>query len=106
MNETIQLLKQARKKQGITLKQLSEKSGVSLGTVNKLFGPTEGDKVVVFAATCLRQIGQKQRFLFAHLYSNLLFTQNSAPQNEGLRFYLSAHIKLGTLSPLSPGIYA
>ena len=37
MNETIQLLKQARKKQGITLKQLSEKSGVSLGTVNKLF---------------------------------------------------------------------
>lgn len=43
----------------------------NMGTVNKLFGPTEGDKVVVFAASCLRKIGQKQRFLFAHLYSNL-----------------------------------
>lgn len=43
----------------------------NMGTVNKLFGPTEGDKVVVFAASRLRQIGQKQRFLFAHLYSNL-----------------------------------
>lgn len=43
----------------------------NMGTVNKLFGPTEGDKVVVFAASCLRKIGQKERFLFAHLYSNL-----------------------------------
>ena len=42
-----------------------------MGTVNTLFGPTAGDKVVVFAASCLRKIGQKQRFLFAHLYSNL-----------------------------------
>ena len=37
MNETIELLKLAKKQQGITLKELSEKSGVSLGTVNKLF---------------------------------------------------------------------
>lgn len=43
----------------------------NMGTVNKLFGPTEGDKVIIHSAACLRKIGQKQRFLFAHLYSNL-----------------------------------
>lgn len=37
MNETIEILKKARKERGITLKELSQKSGVSLGTVNKLF---------------------------------------------------------------------
>ena len=37
MIDTIEILKQARKRKGITLKELSEKSGVSLGTVNKLF---------------------------------------------------------------------
>ncbi len=35
--DTIEILKQAKKKKGITLKELSKKSGVSLGTVNKLF---------------------------------------------------------------------
>ena len=34
---TIEILKEAKKQKGITLKELSEKSGVSLGTVNKLF---------------------------------------------------------------------
>ena len=43
----------------------------NMGMVNKLFGPTEGDKVAVFAASCLRKLGQKHRYLFAHLYSNL-----------------------------------
>ncbi|MBR1692577.1 MAG: GGDEF domain-containing protein [Lachnospiraceae bacterium] len=43
----------------------------NMGTVNKLFGPTEGDKVIIYSATCLRRIGQNQRFLYAHLYSNL-----------------------------------
>ena len=37
MNDIIGILKQARKQKGYTLKMLSEKSGVSLGTVNKLF---------------------------------------------------------------------
>ena len=37
MIETIEFLKNARKERGITLKELSQKSGVSLGTVNKLF---------------------------------------------------------------------
>ena len=37
MNNTIEILKNARKQKGITLKELSQKSGVSLGTVNKLF---------------------------------------------------------------------
>ncbi len=37
MIETIEFLKRAKKERGITLKELSQKSGVSLGTVNKLF---------------------------------------------------------------------
>lgn len=37
MNDTIELLKVAKKQSGLTLKEISEKSGVSLGTVNKLF---------------------------------------------------------------------
>ncbi len=40
-------------------------------SVNKLFGSGEGDKAVVYTASNLRYIGQRKRFLFAHLYSNL-----------------------------------
>ena len=43
----------------------------NMGSVNRLFGPTEGDRAVKFTAGNLRDIGQKRRFLFAHLYSNL-----------------------------------
>lgn len=39
--------------------------------ISKLFGPTEGDKAVLFAAHILRDVGQSERFLFAHIYSNL-----------------------------------
>ncbi len=42
MKDAIEILKQARKQKGITLKELSEKSGVSLGTVNKLFSGAIG----------------------------------------------------------------
>ena len=37
MKNTIEILMKARKAREMTLKELSEKSGVSLGTVNKLF---------------------------------------------------------------------
>ncbi len=37
MTNTIEILMKARKEREMTLKELSEKSGVSLGTVNKLF---------------------------------------------------------------------
>lgn len=43
----------------------------NMGSVNKLFGPTEGDRAVRFTADKLRTLGQRHRFLFAHLYSNL-----------------------------------
>lgn len=62
-------------------KQFQESKGTSytlvtynianIGSVNKLFGPTEGDHAVRFTAGELRQLGQKYRFVYAHLYSNL-----------------------------------
>lgn len=44
----------------------------NIGKINKLFGPTEGDNVVIHAAHTLRDIGQRERHIFAHIYSNLL----------------------------------
>lgn len=43
----------------------------NIGKINQLFGPTEGDKVVLHAASVLRELGQRERHLFAHIYSNL-----------------------------------
>lgn len=43
----------------------------NIGKINQLFGPTEGDNVVIYAAKVLRKIGQRDRFLFAQIYSNL-----------------------------------
>lgn len=43
----------------------------NIGKINQLFGPTEGDNVVIHAARSLRDIGQRERHLFAHIYSNL-----------------------------------
>lgn len=43
----------------------------NIGKINQLFGPTEGDNVVLYAANCLQQLGQRERYLFAHIYSNL-----------------------------------
>lgn len=43
----------------------------NIGKINQLFGPTEGDNVVLYAARSLRKIGQRERHLFAHIYSNL-----------------------------------
>lgn len=43
----------------------------NIGKINQLFGPTEGDNVVLHAARSLRKIGQRERHLFAQIYSNL-----------------------------------
>lgn len=43
----------------------------NIGKINQLFGPTEGDNVVLYAARSLRKIGQRERHLFAQIYSNL-----------------------------------
>lgn len=43
----------------------------NIGKINQLFGPTEGDNVVLYAAHTLRDIGQRKRYVFAHVYSNL-----------------------------------
>ncbi len=37
MDQTIQRLKQLKKQSGLTLKQISDRSGISLGTVYKIF---------------------------------------------------------------------
>lgn len=43
----------------------------NIGKINQLFGPTEGDKVVLHAADVLRKVGQRDHSLFAQIYSNL-----------------------------------
>lgn len=43
----------------------------NIGKINQLFGPTEGDNVVKYAASALRKVGQRDRFLFGQIYSNL-----------------------------------
>lgn len=43
----------------------------NIGKINQLFGPTEGDNVVLHAARTLRKVGQRERHLFAQIYSNL-----------------------------------
>ena len=43
----------------------------NIGKINQLFGPTEGDNVVLHAARSLRIVGQKDHHLFAQIYSNL-----------------------------------
>ena len=37
----------------------------NIGKINQLFGPTEGDNVVLHAARTLRKVGQRERHLFA-----------------------------------------
>lgn len=43
----------------------------NIGKINQLFGPTEGDNVVIHAAKCLRKVGQRDRMLYGQVYSNL-----------------------------------
>lgn len=43
----------------------------NIGKINQLFGPTEGDNVVKYAAKVLQKVGQHDRFLFGQIYSNL-----------------------------------
>lgn len=54
----------------------------NLLAVNKLFGSSEGDAVIRFAADALRDMAQKKRGLYGHLYSNefglLLHSQDEA----------------------------
>ncbi len=43
----------------------------NIGKINQLFGPTEGDNVILHAAEVLKDVGTQNWELFAQIYSNL-----------------------------------
>ncbi len=43
----------------------------NIGKINQLFGPTEGDRVVLHAADALRTVCDREEYLYAQVYSNL-----------------------------------
>lgn len=43
----------------------------NIGKINELFGPTEGDNVVLHAAKCLDKVGHREKTVYAQIYSNL-----------------------------------
>ena len=55
----------------MTANKISTGDIQNIGKINQLFGPTEGDNVVLHAARTLRKVGQRERHLFAQIYSNL-----------------------------------
>lgn len=44
---------------------------MNIGMINQLFGPTEGDNVIQYAANVLRKIGTRYFHIHAQIYSNL-----------------------------------
>ena len=44
---------------------------MNIGKINQLFGPTEGDNVILHAAKVLENVAQRRHHLHAHIYSNL-----------------------------------
>ncbi len=44
---------------------------MDINKINQLFGPTEGDNVILYAANVLREIGRQRQDLYAQIYSNL-----------------------------------
>lgn len=54
----------------------------NIGKINQLFGPTEGDRVVMHAADSLKVICEREHYLYAQVYSNLFcFIIPSGPDN-------------------------
>ena len=43
----------------------------NIGKINELFGPTEGDNVVLHASKCLDKVGRREKTVYAQIYSNL-----------------------------------
>lgn len=44
---------------------------MNIGKINQLFGPTEGDNVILYAANVLQEVARRRHHLHAHIYSNL-----------------------------------
>ena len=61
----------------------------NIGKINQLFGPTEGDNVVLHAARCLRRVGQRNHLLFAQIYSNLFGLIIREKSEESVLSYIS-----------------
>lgn len=60
----------------------------NIGKINQLFGPTEGDKVVIHAANVLKAVGEREGFLHAQVYSNLFCMIVPLAPNEDLLKYV------------------
>lgn len=60
----------------------------NIGKINQLFGPTEGDKVVIHAANVLKAVGEREGFLHAQVYSNLFCMIVPLAPNEDLFKYV------------------
>ena len=44
---------------------------MNIGKINQLFGPTEGDNVILYAAEVLKEVARRRHHLHAQIYSNL-----------------------------------
>jgi EAL domain-containing protein (putative c-di-GMP-specific phosphodiesterase class I)/GGDEF domain-containing protein len=44
---------------------------MNIGKINQLFGPTEGDNVILYAADVLKEVARRRHHLHAQIYSNL-----------------------------------
>ena len=60
----------------------------NIGKINQLFGPTEGDNVVIHAATSLKTVGEREHFVHGQVYSNLFCMIVPLPPNEELLGYV------------------
>lgn len=66
----------------------------NIGTINQLFGPTEGDNVVIHAANSLKTVGEREHLLYAQVYSNLFCMIVPLPPNQELLQYVQELTKL------------
>ena len=60
----------------------------NIGTINQLFGPTEGDNVVIHAASALKTIAEHEHFVYGQVYSNLFCMIVPLPPDKELLGYV------------------
>lgn len=60
----------------------------NIGTINQLFGPTEGDNVVIHAATSLKTVAEHEHFVYGQVYSNLFCMIVPLPPDQELLGYV------------------
>ena len=55
---------------------------MNIGKINQLFGPTEGDNVILYAADVLKEVARRRHHLHAQIYSNLFGLMIKAESDE------------------------